>query len=53
MDNLNVVLKNPKTNIVPSTLSLLSIYNFELKLVGINLHGCTCKCFPVICSSHH
>lgn len=49
----NVVLNNPKTNIVPSTLSILSIYNFELKLVGINLHGCTCKCFPVICSSHH
>lgn len=32
--------KNPQTNIVPSTLSQLSIYNFELKLVGINLLGC-------------
>lgn len=45
----NVVLKNSQTNIVPSTLSLLSIYNFELNLVGTNLYGC--KCFPVICSS--
>lgn len=33
-------VKNPQTNIVPSTLSLLSIYNFELNLVGTNLHGC-------------
>lgn len=32
--------KNPQANIVPSTLSLLSIYNIELKLVGTNLHGC-------------
>lgn len=41
----NVVFKNPQTNIVSSTLSLLSFYNFELKLVGINLHGCKCHLF--------